>query len=332
MSSDSQFGGTGAGGGPVPVNLSDAAIALLDKFLFDTVGGTTTTGTLDGSPTTQGIGSDGELQGGILPGLGTVEGTLSNGVLQLDLSLPAEVGLIFQGLDEVSVDQWVTFLKGVVTDYGVTEGQQSSLFGAIDQIAQSMMDAGVTSIVLRVFSSVTGGTEGASAPLAGGLGDMVIDASATPDVTVFGVELGGLSWVLKGVENAVIANAGSVTIEGSTAVHLVADTASQSLVGGSGNDTLVGGGGNDTLTGGLGDDVFGFSALGHVTITDFDVAHDSLGFSSTGITSIAQLAGLVTGVTQTAEGVTFNFGHDASITLVGVSASEITSDLIKLTF
>lgn len=332
-SADSLFGGSDdPNGGTPPVQLSDAAIALLDQFLTDTVGGSTTGGSIDGANYVVGTGGDGEVQGGILPGVGSVEGTITNGVLELELTLPADSGLVFQGLDNVSLDEWVTFLKGVVDTYDTTGGQHDSLYAAIDQLADSMAAQGVTTVVIRVFDAITGGTPGASAPLAGGLSDMVIDASSTPDVTVFAVELSNLSWVLKGVENAVIANAGSVTAEGSTPIHLVADAASQDITGGSGNDTLVGGGGNDTLTGGLGDDIFGFSALGHVTITDFDVAHDTLAFSSTGITSVADLAALVTGVSQTSEGVTFNFGHDASITLVGVSAAEITSDLIKLTF
>jgi Ca2+-binding RTX toxin-like protein len=193
-------------------------------------------------------------------------------------------------------------------------------------------------VVFRVFDFTASAGNGAlAAPdgaLAAGANDMVIDASQNTGVQAFVVNLlhATDTVVLKGVEQALVANAGTIKVEGNAPIRLVGDLAAQDITGGGGNDTLVGGGGNDTLTGGLGNDVFGFSALGHVTLKDFDVAHDSVAFASTGITNIQQLAALVTSVDNAPAGVTFNFGHDASITLVGVSASQITSDLIKFTF
>jgi len=329
MSADSLFGGSSSG-------LTDGSLALLNQFLTDTVGGSTTTGTMGGAGWVYGSGHSGETQGAILPGLG-VSGGMYNGSLQLNLNLPAGSGIVFEGNSGMTPDQAGAFLKGVVDTYHPGVTQLNSLYAAVDQLVNAMKGSGVTTLTVRVFDILNSAGNGAQAA-AGALGatgpDTVIDATQTPGVQAFAVDLlhAAGAVVLKGVEYAAVANAGTIRVEGTTPIRIQGDMASQDITGGAGNDTLVGGGGNDTLTGGLGNDVFGFSALGHYTIKDFDAAHDTIAFSSTGITNIQQLAHLVTSVDNAASGVTFNFGHDASITLVGVSAAQITSDLIKFTF
>jgi Ca2+-binding RTX toxin-like protein len=278
------------------------------------------------------------MQGAILPGGSLISGTVNDGVLSLTLNLPTGSGLLFEGQNNVTPDGAGTFLHSVVNGYHPSATQLASLNAAVDQLVGAMKAQGITNVVFRVFDFMAKtGTGALAAPdgaLSAGANDIVIDASQNPGAQAFAIDLlhATNTVVLKGVEQAIVANAGTIKVEGTTPIHLVGDIAAQNITGGDGNDTLVGGGGNDTLTGGLGNDVFGFSALGHVTIKDFDVAHDTVAFSSTGITNIQQLAHLVTSVDNAATGVTFNFGHDASITLVGVSAAQITSDLIKFTF
>ena len=334
MAVDSVFGGGGAGGGELPVQLSNDALALLNHFLTDTLGSSLTNGNIDGTPTVWGTGQNGEVQGGVAPGLGTIDGTIINGELHLDISLPGLTGVVFEGMDSVSPDEWGAYLKTVVEGYAPNSGEARALNMAIDRLVDQIKDQGVTSMVVRVFDLLTGGQEGASAPLADGANDIVIDATANLGVEIFAVNLSqataGQTVVFKGVEGAILAGQGSVRADGSTAISLVADVEAQNITGGDGNDTLVGGGGNDTLTGGLGDDTFGFTALGHHVVTDFDTAHDLLAFDVSGISTVAQLAAMVTSVEETSQGVTYNFGADASITLVGVSAAELTTDLIKL--
>ena len=334
MAADSLFGGSDSGGGSTPVALSDDALSLLNHFLTDTIAGSTSSGSLGGSPYVIGQGTHGEDQGGILPGAAPISGTISDGVLQLTLNLPAGTGLVFKGVDGLTPDDWGSFLDSIVDSYHAPAAQSESLHAAVQQLVDAVKSQGVTDVVVRVFDVMHGSAGPGNGSLAAGSNDIVIDAGANAGSQLFAVNLlhADEPVVLKGVENAVVANAGTIEVEGNTSIHIVGDIAAQNIIGGGGNDTLVGGGGNDTLTGGLGSDVFGFSALGHVTLTDFDVAHDKVAFSSSGITDIHQLAALVTSVVEAPTGVTFNFGPDASITLVGVSASEITSDLIKFTF
>ena len=327
MSADSLFGGT------APGSLSANTLALLNHFLTDTVGGSAITAAFGSSTYVSGIGTHGEFQGGVLPGVGALSGTIDDGALQLTLNLPGKTGFVFEGMDSVSPDAAGAFLHSVVSSYNPHADQKASVDSAVDQLVLSLKAQGVSNVSFRVFDFMA---DAGSAP-AGALGaapsDTVIDASANSGVQAFAINLlHGGSVVLKGVEQAVVANTGTIRVEGNTPIHLVGDLTAQDITGGGGNDTLVGGGGNDTLTGGLGSDVFGFSALGHYTVKDFDVAHDTAAFNIGGITNIQQLAAQVTSVDNAPSGVTYHFGNDASITLVGVSAAQITSDLIKFTF
>lgn len=103
------------------------------------------------------------------------------------------------------------------------------------------------------------------------------------------------------------------------------------LVGGLGNDTLHAGFGLDDLTGGEGSDNFTFYAAGDFTVQDFDTSTDSLVFNpfTTSITSFAALVAVVRSVEDTAEGVVVHFVDDvASITLVGLSSSDLSADIV----
>lgn len=111
---------------------------------------------------------------------------------------------------------------------------------------------------------------------------------------------------------------------------ILGDEGDDDIYGGGGGDLISGGTGDDTLTGGGGSDIFLFSAnAGNDTITDFDVDEDMIDLSLLGTTiafddlTIADLpddSGVT--VTHTALGGT--------ITLTGVSASELTADHFNL--
>lgn len=102
------------------------------------------------------------------------------------------------------------------------------------------------------------------------------------------------------------------------------------LFGGDGNDILRTDHGDHNLTGNNGNDIFGFYALDHFQIQDFSIGQDRLFFDSEslGINGIAQLESYITGIDQSANGVTIEFGPEASIHIVGINFTDITADMI----
>ena len=334
MAVDSVFGGQSTGGGNTPTPLSSDALSLLNQFLTDTLGDSITRSNIDGAPAMVGETDDGEILGAIAPPIGIIDGVIVNGVLELNISLPNATGVVFGGLDGATPDDFAQYLYDIIDEYSPNDAETQSLYDAVASLLAAIHAQGVTNVVVRVFDLLSGDST-SSAPLAGGLDNIVIDASAYAGVEVFAINLAqaapGQGVVFKGVANAIVAGTGSVSAEGSTAIRIQADMQAQNMTGGDGNDTLVGGGGADTLTGGLGDDVFGFNLMGHQVVTDFNTAHDKAAFDVPGVTTLAQLGAMLTGVEQTATGVTYHFGHDASITLTGVSAADVTTNLILLT-
>ena len=100
------------------------------------------------------------------------------------------------------------------------------------------------------------------------------------------------------------------------------------LRGGKGADTLFGDGDNDVLTGGADADTFGyFNGWGNDTITDFELGKDVLDMKGvSGLNTLSQLT-----ITSTVEGsARIVFGAD-SITLKGVSASQLTAASFRFT-
>jgi Ca2+-binding RTX toxin-like protein len=130
---------------------------------------------------------------------------------------------------------------------------------------------------------------------------------------------------------------------------LVSGSGNDTLTGGNGNDILQGGDGinqlfgdagddtlwaigSDNLTGGDGIDTFIFGAqLNHFQVLDFDLENDILLFytSQYGIEDVNQLLQYITNINQRIDGVTVEFGSDASIELVGINLNDITIDMIS---
>lgn len=132
---------------------------------------------------------------------------------------------------------------------------------------------------------------------------------------------------LRGIEKALLVGSGRVKVGDDSDVNLQGDNRDQHITGGSGNDTLVGGGGNDTLVGGGGDDIIGFNALGHYTVLIDN--GDKLAFQFDGINTLGDLLPFVTGASEADGNVTFEFlDGEASITLVGMSANDVTADMV----
>ena len=74
---------------------------------------------------------------------------------------------------------------------------------------------------------------------------------------------------------------------------LIGNSSNNILDGKSGNDTLDGGLGNNVLTGGLGNDTFRFTTKNHVdTITDYNVANDTIQLENSVFTSLTNVGTL----------------------------------------
>lgn len=144
---------------------------------------------------------------------------------------------------------------------------------------------------------------------------------------------GGLDSPIVQTDASLIMGTGNVTIvAGSGNSTLGGDKGNQAIVGGIGNDYLIGGGGRDTLTGGAGKDVFIFDAVGHYTVTDFQVGVDTLGFASMsafGLNSLHDILSKITSATNNGGNAEIKFGTESSITLIGVSVQQLQTDFIK---
>lgn len=126
--------------------------------------------------------------------------------------------------------------------------------------------------------------------------------------------------VISGASSAVIIGDGNITTD--TSSLIVAGSGNQIVRGSAGADTVIGGGGNDTLFGGAGDTI-GFGGLGNYNVVADNTSSLVLDFSHLGVRSLEELASYLTGSTTNADGsVTYNFGS-ASITLTGISDTQI---------
>jgi len=337
MSAESLFGG----GTDLDAIVSTESLALINAFLTDMVGGSAILGEIGDSVLIVGSGHDGEVQGVLLPDqANAVRGTMNDGVMFLDLQLPDDIGFTFEGENNITPAAVGDFLGDIVDSYlpaGINDSYRDSLLNAIEDLVADLEGLG-SSVVVRFIDFVNARSNASGVPqgAAGAVGaanEVIFDATTTAGETVFAFNLASLAdtemLVLRNVENAAVVGSGSVRAEGNVGITVSSDSASQSITTGSGNDTLIGGGGSDTLTGGAGDDIFGFSRLGNYTVTDFATADDKIGFNVSGINSIGDLVPFVSGISETADGVTFFFLGNASITLVGLSVDDITADLVQ---
>ncbi|MGV0819828.1 hypothetical protein [Martelella sp. AMO21009] len=101
-------------------------------------------------------------------------------------------------------------------------------------------------------------------------------------------------------------------------------------IGTAGADTQSSFGGDDTLTGGSGNDTFRFvlddtgaSVIGNDTITDFDAANEVIWFGLND-TAYDSDADIINAASDTVDGVYIDLGSHGSVTLNGVTVSELS--------
>ena len=123
-----------------------------------------------------------------------------------------------------------------------------------------------------------------------------------------------------------ILKANSATVEfygGDGSDRLQGGAFADTLDGGSGSDVIYFGAGGDTVTSGTGSDIHVFqTGGGNAQVTDFDVANDTISL----VNSDAAFSFNELKLINFAEGVRIDLGAGETIQLLGVNASELSSD------
>ncbi len=158
-----------------------------------------------------------------------------------------------------------------------------------------------------------------------GNGNLVIVSSDTATLTIMAeaspygtVTISGNGEVrlTDGIDNAVLIGSGSSTIIGGTG--------NDTITANTNGSTLNGGNGNDTLIGDVGSDIFVHDGnSGQDTFENFDITSDKIELFGTGVTSIYELQEIVE---DGPNGTTINFSDGSSITLTGISATDLSAD------
>lgn len=323
MAADSLFGGAST-----IASLSQSARDLINAVLADSVstgGSTPKTEQLAGGTLVTATGANAEAQV-VLATNAAFSSDVDLGALVANVQAPANVAIAAEGLaSQATAAQAKDYFTSLISQ-ALPAGpstQKEALTKAVELITTgAAAPAGNSAVKLISVSD--------SATSSGGNQVKVTGTGTTSEVVALNIAnlSSGKTLVVENLERAVIVGGGTVQVSGTSPSFVVGDSFNQSISGGSGADTLVGGGGSDTLAGGAGADKFGFVSGGSYTVADFG-AGDKLAFSFTGLTTFDQLAAAVTGFSQAGGNTTYSFVGGSSITLVGISPSQITADLIQ---
>ena len=128
---------------------------------------------------------------------------------------------------------------------------------------------------------------------------------------------------------------GDDTVDGGTGDDMLYNgEGSDTVMGGTGDDTLWAGAGDDVLSGGSGEDVFIFGAAsGNDTISDFELANDSLDlqYSGAGFDALADVQAAASDTTQNGQaGLLIDLGNGQSVFLIGLDTGDLASMTLTL--
>jgi hypothetical protein len=297
-------------------DLPDSTKDVLDGFLNDTQDGEVEIEETDGGTVVTGIGADNEVQSVIIPNESGDPIEVSSGGFEatIEVSDPQTV-ITIEGPDGEQGSSDDYFRSVVDSVVGNTAPGAAELNESLNQAIDHVSGEGAVVKIIRII----------------GEGDTTITGSGDSDeVVALNVNRAEGDVIVEGIEKVIVVGAGTVRVGDDTDTAIAGDLRDQVIIGGGGNDTIVGGGGNDTITGGDGDDVFGFvgGAGTHTTITDFS-AGDSILIDIEGVSSIEDLKAMLVSVDTSGGNLTATFTDGSSITLVGVSADDITADLFS---
>ena len=233
--------------------------------------------------------------------------TVSDGVVTTQVTTPANVALVTQGTAApVTATEAQNYLQALVN--AAAPGDQA-LTNMVNTIANGVN--GQAAVRVAIVDSSAANTSG----------QVVLDVSGSNTNVVQAVVANGNNVVVNGATAVAAVGNGSFQVSGTQGVLVAGDGANQVISGGAGRDTLVGGGGIDSIVGGAGD-IVGFNSVGNYTVSGS--SNVVLNFGSVGVTSLNQLASLVTGVQQNGDATTYIFDNGvASITLVGINLGQV---------
>lgn len=309
MAADSLLGAVD-GYDELPENTKD----ILGDFLLDTQDGDVDVDVVVGGTIVTGVGADNEVQTVIIAdGSGDPIAVTSGGfTATIEIGDPDTV-ITVEGPDggQASSDDY--FRDVVDSVVGSTAPGAAELNDSLNQAVDYVAGEGSIIKIIKII----------------GDGDVTIKGSGSGnEVTALNMNQAGGDVIIEGLDKVIVVGSGTVIVGDDTDTIIAGDLRDQTIVGGGGNDTIIGGAGNDTITGGLGDDVFGFvgGANTHTTITDFS-AGDSIFIDIEGVSNIADLKAMLVSVNSSGGNLTATFTDGSSITLIGVSADDITADL-----
>jgi len=318
MAADSLFGGSAD-------SLNDSQKGLLDSVLNDSVGGSTVSMAVAGGTVVAGTGANGETQAAMVATEAMNGTVLNDGLMSLAVTAAAGTVITSEGLaTAVTTTEAQAYFTSLLdqaipttTDAGAA-AIKTGIADAVDVAMQALASNGITETAVRLVQIDS--TEATS-----------LDLSSSGDVVqalVMGNTGGAVT--VSGASALTVIGDGTIIIGGSDGAIVAGDSGNQMITGGTGADTLIGGSGNDTIMGGAGDTI-GFNGLGNFTIGGANSGGVHLSFVYDGVHNFAELAQHVTNVIETSTGVTYEFGGVASITLVGMTAADLTADMINFT-
>lgn len=233
--------------------------------------------------------------------------TVERGNRELDLG-----GRAAEDVWEI-MKQQATNINNAGIDYDIFISAQNS---------NSTIASVLNSIGIAVASNIPLNTEANDLPGVSNLLTLDTTLIGTPANDIISGYVGNDILLGSNGDDSLRGNSGNDVIDG--------ELGNDFLSGDLGNDILKAGFGQDILNGGAGNDIFGFYALGHHEVQDFILTEDQIFFDSvkTGLNNIDAVNQAITAVIQRDDGVTVEFGPDASVDLIGINFADIAADMI----
>ena len=264
---------------------------LIGSDYNDSLTGNTQSNALDG-----GAGND-TLNGGV--GADTLIGGLGDDIFIVNNVGDVIVEYFNEGIDRISSS--VTYNLPINVE-NLTLTGSVAINGTGNDLANNIVGNAANNILSGgAGNDIISGFLGADTMI-GGLGNEIYTVDNVNDVVTENLNE-GTDKVNSSVTYTLSANVEDLTLTGSLVINgtgnslankVIGNAGNNQLDGGAGNDVLDGGAGSNILTGGTGNDLFKFTTAGHIdTVTDYNVANDTIQLENAVFTALAATGTLV---------------------------------------